>query len=293
MPAKTSRLEKWREAQVLAVERGTLAVDRLHNTHVAAIDRLYEEFRSAGHLRRIRSVPKPIVAVPVAATSIKTLPTPVVPVPAPNIAPLLNQYHTDTKELVEKYAASSTARIDARIREASADLLQKVDERLAIHQQNILDSVQLAFGKVMQFFDPTQKINVTEILPALPERQSIVLPAGVVGGTVRRPLILLVNANAAQVASVQAAFPSMEIRSVDGRVPGETDPFLVVGFARFMSHPLSEACKKKFGDRFRVVSARGAASLAKQQIGAYINAGEHANRLNGHKQLNGHTNIGM
>lgn len=79
-----------------------------------------------------------------------------------------------------------------------------------------------------------------------------------------KPRICLVNAQSVQRSAVQAAFPQFEVRTVDGRPPGEQHVDLVVGFTKFMSHAVEKACISKFGDKYVRIS--GSASDAIRRI---------------------------
>jgi hypothetical protein len=81
--------------------------------------------------------------------------------------------------------------------------------------------------------------------------------------------VVVVNAIRAQVESVQRAFPSIDIRAVNDRLPAEQDPDLVVSLVRFIDHPLDRSLRKKYGSRY--VPVNGASESVKAAIRQRLN----------------------
>jgi hypothetical protein len=76
--------------------------------------------------------------------------------------------------------------------------------------------------------------------------------------------VIVVNALPAQFESVKRAYPDLDLRLVEGRMPGEEDPDLVISLTKFMSHPLDRSLRKKYGSRYCPVN--GAADSVKVAI---------------------------
>lgn len=81
--------------------------------------------------------------------------------------------------------------------------------------------------------------------------------------------VIVVGALPEQVQAVQKAFPNVDVRGYKDRIPGETDPDLVVLMTKFNSHSTDAALKKKYGDKFCRVN--GAASNIKTVIASKLN----------------------
>jgi hypothetical protein len=81
--------------------------------------------------------------------------------------------------------------------------------------------------------------------------------------------VIIVGGFSAQLDSVRRAFPQLDVRQSTHTLPDENDPDLVVGLAKWMSHPLEKAVKRKYGQRFFVI--HGAADMLKQTIARKLN----------------------
>jgi hypothetical protein len=76
----------------------------------------------------------------------------------------------------------------------------------------------------------------------------------------RRPVVILVNANAAQISTVQREYPEFNVVGYQDAVPPSDDALLVLGFTKFMSDVVDKKCAAKFESRY--IRVTGAASNA-------------------------------
>lgn len=83
-----------------------------------------------------------------------------------------------------------------------------------------------------------------------------------------RPQVLIVNALPAQFESVKRAFPDLDLRLLQNRMPAEPDPDLVISLTKFMNHPLDRSLRRKYGPRYCPVN--GAADSVKNAITARL-----------------------
>jgi hypothetical protein len=82
--------------------------------------------------------------------------------------------------------------------------------------------------------------------------------------------VIVVGGLSSQFASVQEAFPQLDVRLVTGRMPAEQTPDLVLGVTRFLDHPLERKLRDKYGDQYVAVPPGGSASTIKQMVQARL-----------------------
>jgi hypothetical protein len=128
-----------------------------------------------------------------------------------------------------------------------------IEERLTEFENRLTEKILLLLGGIPGYR-----------MPVIPKR----LPVVDTKTTEKKQVVILVNALAAQVHSVERAYPELDIRAVNDRLPNDQDPALVIGLHKFLSHSLEAALKRRYGSRY--VAAKGAADSVKQLIQAKL-----------------------
>jgi hypothetical protein len=209
---------------------------------------------AAAEARRLLAAlpaPAPLAADAEAATPpAPEAPAPEAPTPAP--APEAPAPEAPTPAPAPEAPAQKTLGqiIDAAFEDA---LTRALDERLQQLESRIIGSLVDAFAALRQ-------ARPNGPLPKF--AHPIEVPRA------RPPKVIVVNALRPQFDSIKRAFPTLDLRLVENRMPGEDDADLVVSLTKFIDHPLDRALRKKFGDAY--VPVNGAADSVKVAIAARL-----------------------